>query len=426
MLLGLLFFILIAGLCLNLLTQRSLVSPGVLFNAVWLITLTLYQLKISYLITDLSQRTVTVMLACVVPYNAVILMLHLLSKRRRYIFPNTQPNFNIAKKESFPLRKRIKTILYIITFVFLLQIYYSGGVPLLWKITGNSKNYFDFGIPSLNGAFTGLVVCMGTYFIFKKKKTLAFLCVFIGILIVSRQVIISIFVQSFTVMFLSYRRIDGRKDRRKDGSVKRKMSIPQFALIIVVIIIGFSVLGNFRSGNNTMEDIFYAKEQYQNLPVPLRWIYSYTTFSVSNFNNLTSMTNGGVNMGATVLNGFLPTVLTNMFQIVPKYSPYFLVLGNFTVSTYLAHIYLDFGILGIFIFNAFIAALGWYFYSRVKNSRYSIKTSMIYSVYAHNILLLFFTNMFFLFPIIVQWAYIPFIWKQKTIVYFEQKLSTQE
>ena len=64
--------------------------------------------------------------------------------------------------------KKEMVVYYIALVVFIIEVIYSKGCPLAWKILGNGKTYFDFGIPSVNGMFYGLVILMGSYSLFKK------------------------------------------------------------------------------------------------------------------------------------------------------------------------------------------------------------------------------------------------------------------
>ena len=66
------------------------------------------------------------------------------------------------------------------------------------------------------------------------------------------------------------------------------------------------------------------------------------------------MTNGGINMGASSFNELLPTILVNSLSIKEAYTPDFLVKANFTVSTFMPSIYLDFGKFGLMIFTFII------------------------------------------------------------------------
>lgn len=157
-----------------------------------------------------------------------------------------------------------------------------------------------------------------------------------------------------------------------------------------------------------MDRVFRAKQEYVLLSSASKWIYSYMTFSISNFNNLVSITQGNVNNGTSMLRELLPTVILRIFNITPNFSYRYIVSKNYTVSTYLPSIYLDFGIIGIGIFNSIMGLVGYNLYNNIKKLK-TPRGVMLYSVFAHNIILLFFTNFFLYLPIIIQMVYIPML-----------------
>ena len=132
------------------------------------------------------------------------------------------------------------------------------------------------------------------------------------------------------------------------------------------------------------------------------------TFSLSNFNNLTLITDGDINHGASMMKELLPTVILNKANIKVKYSPFYLISLNYTVSTYLPSIYLDFGLYGVAGFSLFMSFIGCITYKNLYKNN-NIKNKLMYSVFIHNILLLFFNNMFLYLPTIIQFIYIPII-----------------
>ena len=132
------------------------------------------------------------------------------------------------------------------------------------------------------------------------------------------------------------------------------------------------------------------------------------TFSISNFNNLVEMTDGGVNYGISMLRDFVPTVILNIANLKPNFTQNFLILPNFNVSTYLPSAYLDFGTFGVALINILIAILGMLLY-KMYNNNSNIRNRLLYSVFLHNIVFLFFNNMFLYLPIIVQYIYICII-----------------
>lgn len=382
--LGWIFVILVLCCVIDYSKNHKIFTPVFIFNFIWLITLSLYQLKLSYLQSDLNDRTIEVFFSAIVSFNIA------------YLFFNI---FNIKGKKHLSktsMDKKIKIAKFILLGIFALEVASSGGVPLLWRFIGSGKNYIDYGIPSLHGAFNGLLICLGAYSIYKKRKD-SLLYLGISILILSRQVIISMFIEAIMCMILDPNRKVKKKNKKK------------IVVYVILILALFTILGNFRSGNNTMNNIFKPKEQYESLSDTTKWVYSYMTFSISNFNNLTKITSGDINKGASMLDALLPTVLLDKVNVKVKYNPFYLVSLNYTVSTYMPPIYLDYGINGIIFFNIFIAFIGCIFYHKYLHNRESIKNRLLYAVFVHNVILLFFTNMFLYLPIIIQFIYIPII-----------------
>ena len=138
--------------------KRKILTPTFLFNFIWAITLGLYNLQLSKLQHDISKRTTIVFLICIISYN-VASMLYSFLRKRNTIEKETESkseiNYNIVDK-------RMKIAKVIAILIFIVEIIYSRGVPLIWYIQGADKIYFDFGISSLNGALYGLITLLGT------------------------------------------------------------------------------------------------------------------------------------------------------------------------------------------------------------------------------------------------------------------------
>ena len=375
--------------------EKNLINPQFVFNFIWLITLSLYELKLSYIQKDFLERTIFIFWVCVLSYNIALILFDFIR------FPATR-----QKKLAKNYKKRRKIAKNIVLIVFLLELIYSKGVPLIWIATGVRKTYFDYGIPSLHGAWCGLLVCLGAYSLFKKTKD-KWLYLGLCIIIISRQLIMSIIIEGF-IYALYTRNIKSKVEHTyKPKKIKTKFIV--ISLIIVVSL--FTIIGNFRSGSRVMDRVFQARQNVV-LSSASKWIYSYMTFSLSNFNNLVKKTPGGVNNGASMLKELLPTIFLRIFRIKPNYSPYYLISRNYNVSTYLPPIYLDFGIFGIAIFNFFMGIMGYILYKNIKHKK-TVRGVMLYSVYIHNIILMFFINFFLYLPIIIQMFYIPLIFSNK-------------
>ena len=362
--------VLIIGLCiLDYVRNRNVLSPGFAFNIVWLVTLILYQFKLSYIQHDLSMDTIFIFSLCASCYNISVVL-------TRLLFNNKTKDKTIVKHK-ITTDNKLKIASAITIIIFIIETVYSKGTPLIWKIFYINKTYFDFGIPSLNGFLYCLLMVLGAYAIFKKSKT-AIIYFLLGLLALSRQVILSMIIEAFICFWLTR---------------PKKVNYFKVAIAILGLIVGFSVIGNFRSGSNTMNYVFKAKKKYEKMPTIIKWTYSYMTFSLSNFNNLVSKTDGFENYGVSSIKEFMPTVILNKFKIKENVYYDYLISPNYTVSTYLPSVYLDFGMLGVAIFNIFLGVLGGILYRRMKDNK-NDRNLLLYSVFIHNILFLFFSNMF--------------------------------
>ena len=390
---------LLADFCLD----KRWFSPLKIFNIVWLVVFGLYQLKLSYLQDDFTNTALWVFLICILTFDVVCITYNILIKHgqiRRFMAGQKNRIFAWYKPK-FDIDKKLKIVNLVFIGLFIIEIIYSKKIPLISLMAGGDSEYLKFGIPSLNGLMYGIAICTGAYYIYKKNPR-ALIYILFGTLIVSRQLLISMILEAIIVF--GCRRI-GSKHKIKHLPLK-------IMVVLVTFVMGFSLFGNFRSGDNTIQRVFEPRKGYENLPVPIMWLYSYTEFSFSNFNNLTKKTEGGVNHGASIANALLPSAITNNFKIEANFKKNYLVKPNFTVSTWFSEVYLDFGIIGVAIFSMLVALLGSILYKNVLKSN-DIENSLLYALFLHNILMFFFINMFLYLPVISQIILIPILFRKK-------------
>ena len=65
----LIYFVLILFFVLDYLKNKDLLTPIKLFNFIWLITLSAYQLKLSYIQTDLLPRTLLIFFVSIITFD---------------------------------------------------------------------------------------------------------------------------------------------------------------------------------------------------------------------------------------------------------------------------------------------------------------------------------------------------------------------
>ena len=94
------FVILILFCIFDYLRDKKISTPTFAFNFIWLFTLALYQLKLSYLQRDLSERTMLVFFTAIIAYNLSYLLFKYIipaSKRKESKKINLEENLKIAK-----------------------------------------------------------------------------------------------------------------------------------------------------------------------------------------------------------------------------------------------------------------------------------------------------------------------------------------
>lgn len=397
----LIFVALVAFLAVDFAIDKKILSPVKIFNSIWLVVLTLYLFNPSYIQDPFSTRTELVFLICVSCFNASYYV------SRRFFIPKEHEVRKQKKSKKtrtecakgIGLRKKLRIINIVFIAMFLVEIIYSGYLPIISLLMGRESGYLNFGIPSVNGLMYAVATCLGAYYIFKKDPRA---CIYLGfgILIISRQLLITMIIEA-AVLFLCFRVHSG---------MKIKYVWLKAVAIIVLIVAGFTVIGNVRSGSNEMQRIFEPRPGYENLPTSVMWVYSYLEFSLSNFNNLVSLTNGGVNYGASSVNYLLPSVISRKISLPNNFNQNYLVRPNFNVSTWFPEIYLDFGIMGVGISSVLLGLLGWVLYRNMLKSA-SVRDMLLYAVFVHNILMFFFINMFLYLPVVAQFAIIPLIFR---------------
>lgn len=371
-------------LIVDLWQERKLYSPAVVFNGIFFVTLFLYNFKFSTIQHDLSSRTLLLLFLCEVGFNLPVFISKYGRKPVELVKYKKQMALGLS-----PTKEMV--IFYVILAMFVVELIYCGGCPLLWKFTGDSRTYMDFGIPSFNGVLHGLITLMGAYSIFKRKCIYKYFYVTLALLMITRQVIISIFVQGLFFYLCRHK-------------LSKKLII---TILIggIIGIVAFSLVGNMRTGEDAFLNVSKFKEEYDWIPTSFRWIYSYMCYSVSNLNMLVGLTDGFVNFGATIFNKLVPSALS--FGFVENQEFYYLVSHHFTVSTFAPEIYIDFGLVGITVFCIAMGFIANLLYKKVQEG--SELFCLLYMIMCHNIVLLFFTNMFFNLPIMFEIVLIPFV-----------------
>jgi len=243
------------------------------------------------------------------------------------------------------LDKFLEKLFRVWCFGSVINILYSGGIPLYWMIAGVGKDYTNYGIPSFGGFIQAINVFLAVsyfilYFYKRERKYLYFFIVqlFWPILVVSRG--------NFTYMLLE---IVGAYLMINRGKIR---SIFYLITVFIVFIYLFGVIGDFRFGierslafkQGVLSQEYVSLAEY--LPSGLLYVYMYVTTPINNVvYNIVNLNpnylpySSSVYLFPTVIRTILfkgggPTygLVSETFNTVTFYSGYLVDFGiNFTI-----------------------------------------------------------------------------------------------
>jgi oligosaccharide repeat unit polymerase len=383
-------------------TKTLFLHPLFLFTFVWLGALSLYLLRLSKLLSATNEQATSAIAIILVPYAVVMggttLYLHLAPKLRKQ---RKQLLCNSAEiDELLILKGRLKRWLFVWIFLSAAEIVMSGGLPLVWLLTGNPKTYADFGIPSLHGLLNSMLLALGLCYtaIFARyggRRHLLFSVAIVcwAVLVVTRGMIIVNLLQTVLVIVL-YRGIPG------------KLAIKLVALALIIVI-GFGALGDLRSGAAAFREVAQPTETYpQWLPSGVLWVYIYLTTPL---NNLIYT----IESVQPVDNILFPSTVAPLFPTVVRKVVYGestesalsgeLVDQAFNVSTAYIGPFQDYGAIGMMCFSLLISVIAAFYWWRTN-----FRDELIYIVIGQCLLISVFYDYFFSLPIITQviWIYL--------------------
>ena len=147
----------LTALTLRIPPRSLLFHPLTLFLSVWSSVVLLYSLHLSYLLIFSSPLVFQVALWILLPFAAVsvaciccrALFSSSLRRKRRVI--------TLTATELFAIDRLLWRAFGFWVLTTILEIYVSGGIPIVWLLQGSSKTYFDFGIPSVHGFLNSLL-----------------------------------------------------------------------------------------------------------------------------------------------------------------------------------------------------------------------------------------------------------------------------
>jgi oligosaccharide repeat unit polymerase len=362
-------------------------NPAIAFLAPWLTVLLFSTLPVSAYSRNLDIFTCVVVLLAIVCWllATVSAPASLSSAATRPQAAGVAPGRQLVARE----RRIVISGFVLLYLCALVNVAWSGYAPLIALITTGDSGYFGFGIPSVYGAFlaySNALACVALYLFLQRGQRL-YLLLFLTVLcmhllFLSRQNLITLFIESFVLRCLVVERV-------------RRVTM---LLSIGGMLLAFSALGQLRSGD--IGELMRVSPEFSWMPNSFLWLYAYSFFNVLNLENMIMMSGAPLYDGSMWQN-LLPSVLR------PETSQTsYLELETFNVSSYIYPIYLDVGVAGVMVITAFWGLVTAQVYRRALATRDFLPVSSYACLYGCA-LLSFFVDFWFYLPVIFQ---LVFFW----------------
>lgn len=373
--------------------RRSfLVHPILLVASIWIFATILYQLKLSELLIS-SDETLYICLALIlIPCLISVLLISIISQHATGLAGGTV----ISHGKGFALRnwKLLKNLLVFWAIITIVEIILSGGLPLIWIITGSEKGYADFGIPSLHGVMNAILlisslVAFRMWLAEKKFKYLAIpiFSVVWGLVVISRHLVLVNILQLF-FLFLIY------KDEKFSFKFLIKLVIAGLVLVVL-----FGYVGDARSGRANIIAASQINFEYPDyLPSGFLWVYLYITTPL---NNLLNTVENYTNFSQTIyytLSQLVPSFVRGLIYSADELTKGELVSETFNVSTAYVDAFKDYGLVGIAVYSQIISLVATILWKSARTE----ENDAICAVMAQCALISIFYNHYLVLPILIQ------------------------
>lgn len=363
----------------------TLLNPAFMYAATWTFVLLIYSLRLSDLLAPLRPSTVVLVIGTSLSFILGWLLESLPNYGR---LATGKINLDALGEviSSVQVGKRLRVIWILFALGISFEIVYFGGLPFLGLIgIGAQIPYADFGIPGFHGLLNALFYtrCAVTFtraLLGSSKRLLPLIIVSIGypVLVMSRQVLISLIVQ-YVLIYFSIRRPSPR------------IFISAGAVLMAVLLI-FGYLGDARSGRDSIIALAAPTFEYPDwLPSAFIWVYIYFSTPLNNVNyNIDISPNY---LPLETAGSFIPSFAREDFlSALGGTKQWDLVTETFNVGSLLQSLLTDFGVSGAIVFTLMCGVVFSWLRRRAATSPSAFFAVI---VLLHGIALSFFANLLF-------------------------------
>ena len=273
------------------------------------------------------------------------------------------------------------------------EIIASGGVPLLWILTGNGKTYEDFGVPSIHGVMNAIYLCLklSAFMTAIKERSarrsveFAFFLLW-SVIVVSRALMTIVLLQSATFFLIN---------SKMSWKVKASLLTAVAASFLVI----FGILGDARADQFSILESTGLKYLDPRLSGAV-WVYTYLASPIANLALNISVHSAQLKfIPTTFLLPLLPSAVQRSLGFETGFYGFsgYLAHDAFNVGTAFIQIFIDWGIFGVLLYDFILGFAGhmvWVGYRRTG------RTDML-SLFIPCIILTVFSNQFNQLPVIL-------------------------
>jgi len=311
------------------------------------------------------------------------------------------------------ISKKIKNLTFVFITGYLIEVLDAGNLPIL-SLYGVGKNilYTEFGFPGIHGLFNSclFVVCNILFFrqiLLPSKRRITFLIIFslIPLIFVSRQFLLSLFIQYVFIYFLA---LSGRRKPLKlFQNIKR---YTRYLLTIIIAILIFGYIGDTRFSREGILSLAQPTFEYPDyLPSGLIWVYIYIASPINNLIANCDIVEPSY-LPMELIGNLIPSFARKLFYSITGYirTDWYLPLELFNVSSIHQKFIMDFG---LFITPILYFLISYITTAIMDISRFNPKYGLVLVVILHAIVLSFFAdllfNLVFISQILIYIFYLP-------------------
>jgi oligosaccharide repeat unit polymerase len=314
----------------------NVTRPDVIFCLVWLLVLAIY-LPIPTLVTP----PIAAELGFVLAFNILSApLIYTVIRKRVENRLGPKPDLNDIHLDAATLvgiRRFLRVCIFVWIIIFILNIVASGGLPIIWYLTGDSREYLDYGIRTIGGlgdmfrCFGG-VLCIVLYFATGRRAYLwLWLAHFVPSILVMSRGNIAIFILQSVAAYLLMRRLNLRQIVLGSGGLAAAASL-------------FIIVGQLRGIQMNADDYAGVSNYLGGLPMGVYWVWVYVASPLGNVAYAVSLHLQHNYVPQYTLVYLLPSFMRQAVFSGQVYTP--LTTEELNATSIYSPLYMDFGAVG--------------------------------------------------------------------------------